>query len=76
MPQVQELQYDRMLNRVLPDDIRVLGWAPVHPDFSARCPAACFVGALQRWRPHGSTVQVQLQRAHLPLHLCAQNAGH
>ena len=25
-----------LLNRALPDDIRVLGWAPVAADFSAR----------------------------------------
>ncbi|NXN10695.1 PUS3 synthase, partial [Indicator maculatus] len=32
----QELRYTHMLNRVLPADIRVLAWAPVGPDFSAR----------------------------------------
>ncbi|XP_009953951.1 PREDICTED: tRNA pseudouridine(38/39) synthase, partial [Leptosomus discolor] len=32
----EELRYTHMLNRVLPPDIRVLAWAPVAPDFSAR----------------------------------------
>ncbi|NWW98993.1 PUS3 synthase, partial [Caloenas nicobarica] len=31
-----ELRYAHMLNRVLPPDIRVLAWAPVGPEFSAR----------------------------------------
>ncbi|KAI4887454.1 hypothetical protein NFI96_017434, partial [Prochilodus magdalenae] len=31
-----ELPYVKMLNRVLPQDIRVLCWAPVQPGFSAR----------------------------------------
>ncbi|KFP67176.1 tRNA pseudouridine(38/39) synthase, partial [Cariama cristata] len=32
----EELRYTHILNRVLPSDIRVLAWAPVEPDFSAR----------------------------------------
>lgn len=32
----QELRYTHILNRVLPPDIRVLAWAPVGPEFSAR----------------------------------------
>ncbi|NXF93584.1 PUS3 synthase, partial [Eubucco bourcierii] len=32
----EELRYTHILNRVLPADIRVLAWAPVGPDFSAR----------------------------------------
>ncbi|MGH0124231.1 UNVERIFIED_CONTAM: hypothetical protein FKN15_024660 [Acipenser sinensis] len=31
-----ELPYVKILNRVLPEDIRVLDWAPVHTGFSAR----------------------------------------
>ena len=31
-----ELNYAKMLNGLLPKDIRVLGWAPVHKEFSAR----------------------------------------
>ncbi|GAB5033810.1 trna pseudouridine(38 39) synthase [Nannochloropsis oceanica] len=31
-----ELDYATLLNRVLPPDIRALGWAPVPPGFSAR----------------------------------------
>jgi hypothetical protein len=32
----QELQYLKMLNRLLPKDIRVLSWTPVKSDFDAR----------------------------------------
>ena len=31
-----ETAYVKMLNAVLPEDIRVLAWAPVSHDFSAR----------------------------------------
>lgn len=33
---ISELNYVRMLNNVLPPTIRVLGWCPVTPEFSAR----------------------------------------
>ena len=33
---ITELSYCRMLNNVLPPTIRVLGWCPVTPEFSAR----------------------------------------
>ncbi len=37
VPSMQdELDYIRMLNAVLPDDIRVTGWCPVEEEFSAR----------------------------------------
>ncbi|PNF21236.1 tRNA pseudouridine(38/39) synthase [Cryptotermes secundus] len=32
----EELDYSKLLNRVLPPDIRVLAWCPAPPDFSAR----------------------------------------
>lgn len=36
-PIKDELEYPRMLNRCLPDDIRILAWCPApSPDFSAR----------------------------------------
>ncbi|XP_034049680.1 tRNA pseudouridine(38/39) synthase isoform X2 [Thalassophryne amazonica] len=35
-PAAGELPYIKMLNRVLPPDIRILDWAPVAQDFSAR----------------------------------------
>ena len=35
-----EIDYCRVLNRVLPEDIRILGWHPVDSDFSARFSAA------------------------------------
>ena len=31
-----EYAYAKILNNLLPDDIRILGWAPVSPEFSAR----------------------------------------
>lgn len=31
-----EIDYVRVLNRALPNDIRVLGWCPVPVGFSAR----------------------------------------
>lgn len=34
--EVAELEYDKILNNLLPPDIRVLGWAPVSNEFSAR----------------------------------------
>lgn len=36
-PASAELDYAGMLNRALPDTIRVLGWADTPPGFSARC---------------------------------------
>ncbi|KAK8548928.1 hypothetical protein V6N12_061829 [Hibiscus sabdariffa] len=39
IPEMQiegEIDYVRVLNRVLPSDIRILGWSPVSIDFSAR----------------------------------------
>ncbi|PHZ17135.1 tRNA pseudouridine synthase [Rhizopus microsporus ATCC 52813] len=36
LPPEEELAYAETINRVLPDDIRVLAWAPVPDDFSAR----------------------------------------
>lgn len=35
-PKKQEIDYMKVLNRVLPPDIRVIGWCPVSTDFSAR----------------------------------------
>lgn len=35
-PPKKNLDYVAMLNRALPNDIRVLGWTPVPVDFSAR----------------------------------------
>lgn len=31
-----EIDYVRVLNRVLPNDIRILGWCPAPVDFHAR----------------------------------------
>jgi hypothetical protein len=35
----QEQDFAHMLNRVLPDTVRALGWADVPQDFHARCDA-------------------------------------
>lgn len=37
---IAEIPYDKLLNSVLPDDIRVLGWCPVSEEFSARFSAS------------------------------------
>lgn len=37
---ITEMDYVTMLNRSLPDDIRVLGWCAVTPEFSARFSAS------------------------------------
>ena len=34
--QISEYPYDKILNNLLPEDIRILGWCPVSEDFSAR----------------------------------------
>jgi tRNA pseudouridine38/39 synthase len=39
-PVAGEMDYVRVLNRVLPADIRVISWAPVPPDWSARFSAS------------------------------------
>lgn len=41
---VQELNYCKMLNRLLPNDIKFISWAPVNPDFSSRfnCQSRCY----------------------------------
>lgn len=36
LPVSQEINYANILNKVLPKEIRVLGWAPVASNFSAR----------------------------------------
>jgi len=36
-----DLPYVQMLNKALPDDVRVLGWREVPPDFSARFSCLC-----------------------------------
>lgn len=33
----KEMDYPRILNRALPPEIRVLGWAAAPPEFNARC---------------------------------------
>lgn len=35
-PDADEMDYPRILNRVLPADIRIMGWCPVPQHFSAR----------------------------------------
>ena len=36
-PAEEEMDFALILNRALPEAIRVLGWADVDPDFHARC---------------------------------------
>ena len=42
-----ELDYPSLLNRALPEDIRVLGWTDVPADFSARSARPLCCGAIQ-----------------------------
>jgi hypothetical protein len=63
LAQEQEMDYPAIINKALPDDIRVLGWATAAPDFSARCgragalaapcPAARAANARARTRGRG-----------------------
>ena len=39
----EEIPYISVLNKLLPDDIRVLAWTPVSLDFKARYYIHCFV---------------------------------
>jgi len=39
----KEIDYVHILNHTLPPDIRVLGWAPVPPDFNARYVCVFFI---------------------------------
>ena len=34
--EMSEYAYDKILNSIFPDDVRILGWTPVSDDFSAR----------------------------------------
>lgn len=45
----KELDYVGALNRALPPDIRVLGWSPVGPGFSARSSFFPFSGSPSNW---------------------------
>ena len=47
-----EIPYMHILNNVLPDDIRVLAWAPVGPDFSARF--SCLQRTYKYFFPRGN----------------------
>lgn len=51
-PKATELPYAKMLNRVLPQDIRVLDWSAVETGFSARFD--CQSRTYRYYFPHGS----------------------
>ncbi|XP_019625002.1 PREDICTED: tRNA pseudouridine(38/39) synthase-like [Branchiostoma belcheri] len=55
-----EIKYVYILNKVLPPDIRVLAWAPVDPDFSARF--SCQQRTYKYFFPKGN---LDIQRMHL-----------
>ncbi|XP_026876085.2 tRNA pseudouridine(38/39) synthase isoform X1 [Electrophorus electricus] len=55
-----ELPYVKILNRVLPPDVRVLCWAPVHTSFSARFD--CQYRTYRYYFPHGD-LDVELMAA-------------
>lgn len=46
-----ELPYCKMLNRILPKDIRIVAWSPVNDDFSARF--NCGSRTYKYWFPRG-----------------------
>jgi len=46
-----ELPYCKMLNRLLPKDIRIVAWSPVKEDFSARFD--CGSRTYKYWFPRG-----------------------
>ncbi|XP_064896677.1 tRNA pseudouridine(38/39) synthase isoform X2 [Columba livia] len=56
-----ELRYPHMLNRVLPPDIRVLAWAPVGPEFSARF--SCLQRTYRYFFPRGPLDVALMHRA-------------
>jgi hypothetical protein len=55
----EEMDYPRVMNNALPDDIRVLSWCPVPPDFSARWGPAgkCVCESHAIRLPHGACVE-------------------
>ncbi|KAJ8414382.1 hypothetical protein AAFF_G00052520 [Aldrovandia affinis] len=59
-PNATELPYAKMLNRVLPQDIRVLAWSAVETGFSARFD--CQSRTYRYYFPHGS-LDVELMGA-------------
>ena len=62
--QKRELDYVGMLNRVLPDDVRALAWAPVAEGFSARfsCASRTYRYWLARENAHGRPRDVEAMR--------------
>jgi hypothetical protein len=59
-PPESELDYPSIINRALPDDIRVLGWTDVpNPDFDARCACAVIVAHVQLKQCHSSCLESQ-----------------
>ncbi|VVC25922.1 Pseudouridine synthase, catalytic domain,Pseudouridine synthase I, TruA,Pseudouridine [Cinara cedri] len=48
----KELPYCKMLNRLLPKDIRIIAWSPVNEDFSARF--NCGSRTYKYWFPRGN----------------------
>lgn len=50
-PNSEELPYCRILNGLLPNDIRVLAWASVADNFSARF--SCKMRTYKYWFPRG-----------------------
>lgn len=47
----EELSYCKMLNCLLPKDIRIIAWSPVKDDFSARFD--CEFRTYKYWFPRG-----------------------
>lgn len=45
-----EIRYCHILNKNLPQEIRVLAWAPVDPNFSARFGLNIFLSYIIEWQ--------------------------
>ena len=58
--EAEELPYCKILNGLLPSDIRVLAWSPVTNDFSARF--SCRRRTYKYWFPQGDlNVEVRVK---------------
>ena len=71
----KELPYMVMLNSTLPEDIRVLAWAPVGPDFSARF--NCLHRTYKYFFPKGN-IDIDVRSSSATAnnkHICAMHGG-
>lgn len=75
LPEDQEMDYPSIINKALPEDIRVLGWTTAREDFSARWaqrPASLLCAAVP---PHACTSARSAEHAAASLRPQAPNAA-